>query len=549
MNLPAGDGWDVQANDFIQADKPTTNPKPTILVGNPPFKEYRSLEGRRSQVAMRFLERYLELLEPGGLLGIILPETFLENSSCKVARRRLLIDCDLLELWHMPEGIFPLSNAAAVVVLAKKLRSNGVKVPRMPVRVERVSSLPDERRKFLNEGLPRFSYVVPSSARWLEDKVTTITTPPLERSVWDHLEPVRRLGEVAHVRNGIIPGPNKLDHFSDDRLSEEWRPWIPGAKSFEPYLLTLSGMKYVRYPGELLWPRRDLEYAFGTPFTKVFVNSARAPGNPWRIYSAIDEAGYFPSQNMHCVIPEGKDVSLQELVGLFNSPIASAWIDGRNRRRWIGEQVLRDMPFPDFSEAQKKALIGHVNEIMTLKRKARQLVAGDVRDTLATIRQLVHLVDQIIFDAFALSRKGREELQKLFAGYPRPGFEWADIESSSAPAMKGPSEGQKWVVTGQVVAVDTEVEKLTMWVRGYNDSQPFEASISESMPGWILREEAAFQADLPWETRHLETLPITELTAFRPLDFSYLSSDELKDLLKDSDKLNRMYTFDDGPAL
>ena len=45
MDLPAGDAWNVRAADFTSSDSLRLPRPPTILVGNPPFKESRSLEG------------------------------------------------------------------------------------------------------------------------------------------------------------------------------------------------------------------------------------------------------------------------------------------------------------------------------------------------------------------------------------------------------------------------------------------------------------------------------------------------------------------------
>ena len=381
IDLPAGDAWDVKAADFLTSGSTSLPKSPTILVGNPPFEELRSREGRRLQRASLFLTKYLDLLGSGGLLGMVLPETFLENSSCRDARRRLLKECEILELWHLPEGIFPMSNVATVIVLAKKLPA----IPnslRGPVRVERVAASPNERKEFLSEGRPRFSYVVPLATRWAEESDSRVYSSPLERSVWDAIHVSKRVGDVATIRNGIIPGKSQhATHFDNYRRGKEWRPWLDGASDLEPFVLKPRKTRYVKYPGNLQWPRRDLEPVFTLPKCKVLVNSARAPGNPWRIYAAIDDYGYFPSQNLHCVTPNDRSVSLEELVAVFNSSVASAWVDSRNRRRWIAMGTLRDMPFPFFTDTIRQSVIARVTEIMDLKRRIRSFRRPDVEAT------------------------------------------------------------------------------------------------------------------------------------------------------------------------
>ena len=539
MDLPAGDTWNIKAADFTSSRLPNLPRPPTILVGNPPFKESRSLEGARHQQATLFLSKYLDLLEPEGLLGVILPETFLENSSCRDVRRRLLKECEILELSHLPEGIFPMSRVATVIVLAKKHAAMRHNLP-VPVRVEKVSGLGGEKEQFLNGDRPRFSYVVPSTTQWVGERDGRVSSSPLERSVWRVICAPRQLKDVASIRNGIILGKDQREtHIHYARRGPESRPWLGGARCLEPYAFKRGQPEYVTYPGNLQWPRLELEAVFTSPRSKVLMNSARAPGNPWRIYAAIDEYGYFPSQNLHCVMPKDESVSLEELVAVLNSSVANAWVDSLNRKRWIDEGILRDMPFPVFTDFMRESIIAGVREVMAVKR--RELVGSSKRYPKAsTIRELVKSIDDLVCDAFAVGDDGREMLGKYFAGYRRPGLEWNGYIQPIVEGTVAPN-GRHWPVTGQVLQVDAENDVLTLWVRGYNEEQPLQAGIPESMPGWALRQGVTFQAEIPWESREWEQLIVSEVTNFRPLDFSYTSTEELVALLKDPMKLDELY--------
>ncbi|WP_437293723.1 N-6 DNA methylase [Sorangium sp. So ce426] len=91
--------------------------QPTVIVGNPPF------ESGRTQLANRFLGKAIELLAPGGLLGIILPLGFLKmtREGCPGARRELLGACDLLEVWELPKHAVGLqADQETCVVLARR---------------------------------------------------------------------------------------------------------------------------------------------------------------------------------------------------------------------------------------------------------------------------------------------------------------------------------------------------------------------------------------------------------------------------------------------
>ena len=540
IDLPAGDAWDVRASDFLTSVPASLPKRPTILVGNPPFEELRSFEGKRQQRASLFLTKYLDLLGSGGLLGVVLPETFLENSSSRDARRRLFQECEILELWHLPEGIFPMSNVATVIVLAKKLpatqESRGG-----PVRVERVAASSHERKQFLNGAPPRFSYVVPSTTTWEDEPNGRVSSSPLEGSVWGAISVPRRLKDVALIRNGIIPGlSQQTTHFDYTRRGTEWRPWLDGASDLEPYALKPRKTKYVRYPGNLQWPRIALETVFASPRSKVLINSGRAPGNPWRIYAAIDDFGYFPSQNIHCVIPNDQSVGLEELAAVLNSSIASAWVDSRNRKRWIGRNTLQDMPFPIFTVSMRESIINLVTQIMSLKQQELGRPPTQ-QSNVEAIRRLALSIDELVCHALDVSDEGRKMLDRLFAGHRRPGIEWSGYiqPREEIPAT---SSGRKWSVTGQVIHTDAENNALTIWMRGYNDSQPFRIPIPEAMPGWALRPEAAFKAEVPWKVRYSQQPLADDLTNFRPMDFLYSQPEELVQLLGNPEKLDELYS-------
>ena len=539
MDLFEGDTWDLRTGDFIAANPEHWAPRPTILVGNPPFRELRSLEGQRSQRANLFLNKYLDVLEPEGLIGMVLPETFLENSSCRGTRIRLLEECDLLELWQLPEGIFPASNAAASVVIARK-RSPRRSSRGGPVRVERVASLTREKNGFSNGERPRFSYVLTSTQGWTGDPDALMSTSPLDGCVWDTLKSVRTLGQVAHVRNGIIPGKKqRSDHIAAEARGPEWKPWIGGSSEFEPYALTPKQALFVRYPGELHRPRRDLEDVYMTPNSKVLVNSGRAPGNPWRLFAAIDDVGYFPSQGMHCVIPKDDTVSLEEFAAFLNSSVASAWVDSRNRRRWIGEDTLRDMPFPVMTNAKRESMQQHAAEIAKLKKHVLEGPStGSAK--IDAIRNHMFEVDALVCDALGISREGHAMLNRLFTGYQRPGLEWRGISRTSSERTSA-SDMRKWTVTGQVIDVVPQENAVTLWVRGYNENEPFSTQIPQDLPGWALRPEVAFEADIPWLERDSDHIPVDGLTNFRPMDFSYVGTEELVDLLANPETLDKLY--------
>ena len=539
MSLPAGDAWDVVPADFLKYDASHLQSTPTVLVGNPPFADSRSTDGKRSEKASAFLMRYLDILGPGGLLGVILPESFLETTSCRDARKRLLRECDLLEIWHLPEGIFPMSQVATVVLLAKK-RGETDTSANSPIRVERVSSVSAEKTEYLDGGRPRFSYVIDHTALWLNDPESRMLTSMLENTVWASLHFNRRISDVASIRNGIIPGSRqRSSHLSTQRHGPSWKPWLHGVRDMDPYLINPRTDRYVLYPGDLQWPRPDLETVFSSPGRKVLINSGRAPNNPWRLLAAIDTIGVFPSQSFHCLIPKSDSVHLEELVAVLNSSYANAWMDSRNRKRWLSEGTLREMPFPTFNGSSRTEVVDRVTDIMRIK----EAVQGYTQHTSAqdsALRQHILAIDDLVCEALEIDEAGRQIFDQIFAGHRRPGSEWPKPNTSTSMPT-GQVTARQWPITGEIMHIDAESSEATMWVRGFNADQPFRIPIPESLPGWALRSDTAFQAEVPRRARESNSLLETDIRNVRLLDFSFSQPEDLVELLQHPERLDGYY--------
>ena len=66
------------------------------------------------------------------------------------------------------------------------------------------------------------------------------------------------------------------------------------------------------------------------------------------------------------------------------------------------------------------------------------------------------------------------------------------------------------------------------WYDKYGkNGEPAWIPIPREMPGWALRPDAAFEADIPYEERYQQELKSLTLTNFSPLEFGYLSDEEL----------------------
>jgi type I restriction-modification system DNA methylase subunit len=519
-NLPAGDDWQIEQGDVFEVNpQQMFGEMPRIIVGNPPFQEPRSTEGKRIQKAAQVLDRYLNWLVPEGLLGIIVPLTFLHTASAIEIRKRLLETCDILEVWHFPEGAIPGSSVAVAVILARKLPQARSKAFSVLTRVEEVDRV--DQRRFGQYQEPTTSYFV-AQERWFSDSQRWMVSSSFDH-IWDRIE--EQFSTVhpnfCRIYNGVQPGKQaRSSHFSSQDGGKGWKRVLSknvGGKTLEPFLIDWANQRdrYIRYPSdELQWPRKPEH--FKQP-TKLVMNATRNPENPWRFYAAIDRDRFVVTENFHYVLP-AEGVTIEELAAVFNSMVANAWYSSHNYHRDITLKYLKLMPFPSFSEQQRKEIRNLVCQITEMKQSPRPS-SEDIR------RHIVRL-DEVVFDAYGLNSEERTQVRNRMDRFPRPGQEWegkplvSDVSEELAPYQR-----RQWRLIGEIEAVNAERGTVSLWTQGRDGSK--EIPIPSTMPGWALRPGAAFWGFIPWEQRHETDVSKIKWLGFRPLEFGYLSNGEL----------------------
>jgi type I restriction-modification system DNA methylase subunit len=504
-SLPSGNSWKIYVKDFKEIDGYALPERPSLILANPPYREVRGES--HIEKAIPFVAKNLDLLIDHGLMAIILPETFLQKSSCKDIRKRILKECEILEIWQLPEGIFEESSSATTILF---LRKNLTKPKSFPVRVRRV--LNEDRAVFINRGYTSFSYLFPGQDNWNSEHLDFQIIPNIFQRLWEKLKNYKKLGEVAEIRNGITPGPGREDHFCHDNPPKGWKKWINGASAIRPFIVDWEnqrrsrnkpyGNRFVNWPGNLYRPIVELKKIFEASNKKIIINARRSPNTRWRLTAAIDEEGYFPGYDLDLIFNFDNDRTIEEIVAVLNHAVTTAWIDDHIRSRDFDIPRLKQIPIPEFDELQK-------NELKSLVRELMQNPIPAESD------KILKQIDAIVDKAYGLTDEEKTILEN--AGFVR---EKIDIKRD----LKTFLPDRTWIVTAIVEAVDAENNKIKVWFRGFGDDA-IEIIIPGEMPGWALRSDLAFEAEIPFEDRYNPDW--SKLHNFRPVRYSYMDEAEL----------------------
>lgn len=461
--LPQGNGWQVERRDVLQpVDRvPTAH----IVVSNPPWRQLAGLRGRRAQVADRFVHQMLAMLSPEGLLAAILPASWLASRSTERAREAFFAQCDVFELWRLPEDTFEAELAPTVVFAWRRPQSG----PYLFKRALRRAAWKD---RFLHQR--EHADVARVTAPGTGLTPSTFLRGPLDadRDALKSLRPLTSL--LADFSRGPAPKAPVGARGGEGRYL-----WLRRHQ----HISTLTeppqeSLLPIRYPEEFNW-RVDDGSRFERP--KLLVSAVRKADNPWRLKVLLDlEGGIIPRESLFVVTPERED-HLPGLAALLSSHFASAWIDTLNPSRTIKKAIIGAVPVPLGDHAWQR--LGELG-----------IAAMEAAAQGALTRTQMCAIDAAVADLLGLTAITRQRLVDLFAGFSGPE---GGIRYPLSPAGAAiPSDRRKRLLRRYGAVMETNGDKLRIWIPGVTARDGDWMTPPRSLLGRLVRPGATFEVEL-----------------------------------------------------
>lgn len=442
---PAGNGWQIEKKDTLRQQAHA--PAPSIVVTNPPWRYQTG--GQRAQAADRFLRRSMKALSPGGLLGILLPGSFLSSVTSAQVRDELLQGFEVFEVWRLPEGTFSTARFSAAVLFARKrddLGGQGARVVREVNRAELASFLDGE----------------PASLTSLlseSERLHKTFNPPIPH------KPTVTLGSIADIRSGAQPlatitdrgeGTPYLNHFAD----------VP-----------CYGLLHKRHLWHVSFPE-DFQSGRGAqiiPKKKVLASAARSSSSPWRFRVAIDPIGVAVRNSVRGIAPHDQNDQdlLYALAMIVGSGYASVFAASFGGDRNIPARVLPALPIPKDRAA--------IQSLAALGRQAVEL--GNAPSRLS--RHLIS-AEQRVWQAYGISGAERAAAESRLSGQTAP----EGLPRYPAPRAYPPVGHSTFRRVGAVL--DVKGNTIRIWVNGITADDGTTIPFPARMPGWLARPGATF---------------------------------------------------------
>jgi hypothetical protein len=475
--------------------------QPTAIVSNPPFEGVK----KQGEYAARVLNVYLDLLEPGALISVIIPRSLRSTagSNEKALRARLHEKLEIFEVIELPVDAFPGAQVEADIVAGrihyKHQRHFGVLTWR---------SLQSNGQRQSEE-----AQIIANSEVWRS--YDHGLRSPLLAKLESKLAPNHRLSKYLGLAKplsgkrftqGIIPGKGARDagDILDTKGPGAVR-YIEGRTGMAPFYIPWDlNKKWLRYSSPRLHRKRpEHEWLFKSD--KLFVSRHKTVGHSWAIRAAVDREGSYPSDQFIVLSPNVDcPFSLEQLAGLYNSSLINYWLRESHGGLTLRQERIIAIPLPDWQHNKKplkqievisqalamimKAVATHTDSrgVLTsmddllpgldsnINGEYRKIAAGDPNsiDLKKFASFLIRELDREVYKAYNLSYELANGIASYFLNSKskRPGFEqWPE----SVVYQPLPEKMET-----QVTATETENRRMQHLLE-----KQYEASLSRKEEG------------------------------------------------------------------
>jgi len=538
---------DAESNQFEKKWEHQIKVRPSIIVANPPFggkggsESHPKVPRARNQPdrSALILNHCLDILQEGGLLGIILTETVLNQQLVKSTRYRILQECQILEQWDIPVGWFDnVKRPAMAWVLRKSTPSSKT------VYIRCLSDVPSPGRQAHPNGNIRLD----------------VTNPPdkLVPTVFDNiLSKIKisqnRIKDYYSVYNGLQPLKGKVK----ESKSFKTHPWSGSARRTNPYSDFSDGRNgWIELIDDNFGersPRGELRKHLEDNEPMVMLRANR--NAPWKYkYSSValidvpevSKKAVAPSESFDATFSRnesepGKRSFVYALWAVLNHPIASLWFHECQKGHKIPiDNYRKEFPLPKgWNEENIRALASIAKKLIDTKKNMSSKPLLELQDS-SIIKEMVNKIDDLIYPMYEINRGERRRIEAWFGEEPRPLLEGISQRKTSAKASSEvigiKYEVPEWETTCETLELRFKENLIRLVIDGLaDDPEDIESdedgiwmNIIPAMPGWLLEKGAVGWMELTTDSaKRLAQSPGKYILGFHLHKNAYKTQDEI----------------------
>lgn len=422
-DFPNLSGWtrNIVEGDVFESDVlPNKLRQAAVVLCNPPFQSFEKGERKRYQKyspwkPAELLNRVLNHLHPKGVLGFVVPRTFIDGQAYAQTRKQLAKRFASIELTVLPDKVFKADTEVGLLIATEPIPHNACRV-----KSRKVIDDYDAWRKFELWHEVSTEYEVNVS---VEEAAETFAVPELP-NVWDFLSSYPTLNDVAVLHRGI-EWNKPLTMKKDGKTVETGnraklvRKEKPEEEGFMRGIAPKTKFKVFQEPPMSylsLRPEDERSNSFQHDWhkPKAILNKSTKSRKRWRIAAFPDTEGVTFYQTYIGVWPKSDKYDEYILSAILNSPIANAFVATREGKTDITKQILELVPMPYFTESQRERLRLLIRQYQEAAYPPIMTLAADDPN------RLLMEIDALILDGYRMPPRLENELLNFFRNSPRP---------------------------------------------------------------------------------------------------------------------------------
>ncbi|MBV9227967.1 MAG: N-6 DNA methylase [Chloroflexi bacterium] len=383
LHIHQTDGLVLPWEQCEHVDLFLANP-PYLAAKNTDLSGYRFAQRRgQSDSYLLFLSLALQVVRPGGWIGLVLPDPLLARANAARERERLLAETTVHHLWHL-SGVFS-AYVGAVVIIAQKCP---------PHRMHQVSWVREKwqrdeptqyRMKTVSQALlarqpgRELRYLLSDVQGMLVERLHAHLCKPRPIDDVRHFVP---LGEIVTIRRGeelskdsaLLAGTQPAD-------GQVWYPVVRGGVDVRPYGVPVSSG----------WIART---GIAKPLERYLAPKLLVVKSTGRLQAALDLKGHLVLQTLYLLKLRSKEPSEQTietdcestqqdelyfLLALLNSRLLQEYVHVLHTAyKWVQPQieqyVLASLPIPAIATTEKEQIIKRAKLLMCACSKVPSVV-------------------------------------------------------------------------------------------------------------------------------------------------------------------------------
>ncbi|MCP5498845.1 MAG: N-6 DNA methylase [Leptospiraceae bacterium] len=451
------------------------NKQPDLIIGNLPFRR----KGRnQADESSRILKQLCLLLKENGLMGIILPESFItriEKEEQKL-RDEILQNFCIYETFRIPKEVFNQGNMPAMAWIMKKRKLS---------------------KPFFCyfEGLFfESSQTVRLLSYERNKKKVSFFHPVFQKMETSSL----KVKDLFFIEPGLQPAHPLVIQKKHTNSSPEFYLWTGGIKGIQPFTdIQKTKYSFFEMKDENILKRaqrRNLRSYLNTYRVMLLVPSNTAK----RIRACLvrHKEGSFrvaPYYAFNAIFPKNvEDTDSAYLLWLlFNHPLASVYLTELKKTVWTSINSYRDFPYPQswIEPSLKKTIAEKVKKLFEIQKNT------GLKDRDIIFLNLVKELDLFVYESYALQEEDIRSIECMYGNELRPGLKEFGETWKLFPSKQSPEAESSCLKAGMFFqTLSINYNKLKVEISLFCPQlgqKTILLDIHPSMPGWVLQAGAS----------------------------------------------------------